>query len=144
MSVKIVFVLLHVLTAAAYFGLSLTLPNWARALTGTSGDARSATAAQGSRTVRSMSGALVLTFVFALAAFLIGGGFAVYGPTFHASLGLIALLLGVHFALLAPAWTRLTTGDDAARGRLGMATGLAHALWLVLLVLMFWPRLTVG
>lgn len=141
MSLKIVFVLLHVLTAAAYFGLSLGLPNWARALaTG----ARADVAVQGGRTVRSMTGALIATFVFALVAFVLGGAFRVYGPTFHASLGLFVVLLGVHFALLVPAWNRLAAGDDAARGRLGMATGLAHTLWLVLLVLMFWPRLTVG
>ena len=141
MDLKIVFVLLHVLTAAAYFGLSLGLPNWARALaTG----ARADVAAQGGRTIRSMTGALVATLVFALAAFLIGGGFGFYGPTYHASLGLILLLAGVHFAMIVPAWNRLAAGDDAARGRLGMATGLVHTLWLVLLVLMFWPRLTVG
>lgn len=145
MTLKIVFVVLHVLTAAGYFGLGLGLTNWARAATSFDGGGpREALVGLGTRTVRTMTILLVATFVFALAAFLLGGGFRVYGPTYHASLGLIVLLLGVHLGLIAPAWRGLAAGRDGAIGRLGMGTGLAHLLWVVLLVLMFWPRLMLG
>ena len=87
---------------------------------------------------------LAATFVFALATFLLGGGFKVYPPTYHASLGLMVLLLGVHLGLVAPAWRALAAGRDGAIGRLGMGTGIAHLLWVVLLLLMFWPRLVMG
>lgn len=130
-------VLLHILTAAAWFGLGLGLAGQARAA---ADPGTPALAAPGARTVRMMGLFSVLTLVFGLLALVLGRGFAGYGPQFHTSLLLIAALVGVQYGLIGPAWKRLAAGDASARGRVAMGTGIGHVLWLVTLVLMLWER----
>jgi len=138
-TLQVLLVVLHVAAAAAYFGMGLPLARWARAVTVYSGEARQALTAQGSRTLRLMGILLAVAAVCALGAFFVGGGFDVYGPPYHASLGLMVLLLAVHFALVVPAWRGLVAGTVPA-SRVGMGTGIAQLLWFVILVLMFWNR----
>lgn len=123
-------VLLHIVTAAAWFGLGLSL----------SAQARAAAADAGTRTVTLMGVFSVLTLVFGLLALLFGRGFAGYGPQFHTSLLLIVVLVGVQYGLIRPAWNKLAAGDASARGRLAMSTGIGHLVWLVILVLMLWEQ----
>lgn len=125
-------VLLHIITAAAWFGLGLSLSAQARAAAGASDS--------GARTVKMMGLFSVLTLAFGLLALLLGRGFAGYGPQFHTSLLLIAALVGVQYLLIGPAWAKLAAGDAGARGRVAMGTGIGHVLWLVTLVLMLWER----
>ena len=134
--VKVAFVVLHLLAAAAYFGLGLRLAAWARALATAPGDG--ALAAQGTTTVREMGAALLATLVFALGAmFTPPGGFAYYPPTFHASLGLLLVLVAVHFAFVAPAWRKHAAAPSGeAVGRIAAGTGIGHLIWVVILVLM--------
>ncbi len=140
-------VVLHVATAAAYFGLGLLLARQARIVAG--GHA-AALGELGGRTVRLMTAFAVLTFVFALAAFLLGGGFVGYGPAYHTSLLLIVLLIGVQVLLVQRGWDALRAAvsgpadASAAAKRVAMGTGIAHTLWLVILVLMFWDRFAVA
>jgi hypothetical protein len=138
-AIQTLLVVLHVAAAAAYFGLGLPLARLARAVAVYGGEARQALSVQGSRTVRLMGLMLGAAAVFALGAFFAGGGFAVYGPPYHASIGLMVMLLGVHFLLVAPAWRALVAGRLPA-SRIAIGTGAAHLLWLVILVLMFWNR----
>ncbi len=140
MLLQTLFIVLHIAFAAAYFGLGLPLARWARSVAGYTGEARTALVAQGSRTVRLMGIMLGAAAVCALGAFLTGGGFANYGPAYHAALGLMLVLLGVQFALVAPAWRSLAAGRDAAP-RVAMTAGLGQFLWVVLLLLMFWSRI---
>ncbi len=135
---KNILVLLHVITAAGWFGLALTLGGMARQAAAGAG---SGIVEEGAKTLKLMNVFVVLTLVFGLLAFFIGGGFAGYGPQYHTSLLLVLILVGIQFMMIRPAWTTVTAGGAAAgsaRKRIGMAIGIGHMIWLVVLILMFW------
>ena len=144
---KYIFTILHIITAAAWFGLALRLTGQARAALAQGGAAGIALATDGARTVRLMSLFIVLTVAFAYATFGIGTTLLQYGVNYHIALSLILVLVAVQFALIRPGWKRLEnalggSGDgEAARKRVAMGVGIGHLLWLVLLLLMFWDRL---
>lgn len=127
-------VLLHIITAAAWFGLGLSLSAQARA------GAPAGASDAGARTVKLMGLFSVLTLVLALVALFAGGGFGSYGPQYHTSLLLIVVLVGLQYGLIRPAWGKLAGGDASARGRVAMGTGIGHLVWLVILVLMLWQQ----
>ncbi|MXW83141.1 MAG: hypothetical protein F4246_10845 [Rhodothermaceae bacterium] len=145
-------ILLHVLTASAWFGLSIRLGSQAKlAATG-----QMAVAVDGLRTLSLMGIMLIATFVFSMALLMAGNGYPGQ-MQYHAASALIVVLLGIQFVFLRPAWKRLctaveagninaeseTTGDDASMHarKISMYAGIGHLFWLVLLVLMFWNRL---
>jgi hypothetical protein len=145
-------ILLHVLTASAWFGLSMRLGSQAKlAATG-----QLAVAVDGLRTVSLMGVMLIATFVFSMALLMVGNGYPGQ-MQYHAASLLIVVLLGVQFALLRPAWKRLrtavetgsknteseTNGNEASTHarKISMYAGIGHLFWLILLVLMFWNRL---
>lgn len=143
MSLYWLLIVAHVITAAAYFGLGLPLARQARALA----DSRAAVLAeQGARTVRLMTIFAGLTFLLGLIALFVGGGFGVYPPQYHTSLLLVLILLGIHVFFVQRGWDSLrgastSSGDaDAARKRVAMGVGIAHLIWLVVIVLMFWGK----
>lgn len=144
------FVILHIITAAAWFGLGLRLSGRARVVLNMQQPAARALLDDTQRSVYLMNVFIVLTLLFALGAFLLGGGFAAYGPAYHTSLLLIVLLVLVQFLLIRPGWhglqSALTGGEqegvaEGFRKRVAMGTGIGHLIWLVLLVLMFWDEL---
>lgn len=131
-------VILHVITAAGWFGLALVIGGLARQAAAGAG---TGVVEEGAKTVKLMNIFIVLTFVFGLSAFFIGGGFAGYGPQYHASLTLVLILVGVQLLMIRPAWSRLASGAegaDAGRKRMTMAVGIGHLIWLIVLILMFW------
>lgn len=138
------FVLLHVVTAAAWFGLALRIGGQARAALTAGGAAGETVADEGQRSVRLMNIFVVLTLLFGLGAFFAGGGFGVYGPVYHTSILLIVILAAVQFFVIRPGWQQLRAalggaGDpESARKRVAIGTGVGHLVWLTLLVLMFW------
>lgn len=136
-----VFVILHIVTAAAWFGLALPLSRRGR-LVAAGGPAAAPLAEEGNRTVTMLGVFAVLTFVFGLVALFLGGGFGAYGPQYHTSMLLILILIGVHYGLVRPGWNALRAGDAGGQKRVAMGTGIGHLLWLVILVLMFWTYLT--
>lgn len=138
--VKYLFVILHIITAAAWFGLALPLGRRARVIAG-GGPEAPPLAEEGARIVRLLGIFSLLTFAFSLVAFLTGGGFAGYGPQYHTSLLLIVALVGVTYGLIRPGWNALRAGDASGKKRVAMGTGIGHTLWLVILVLMFWDQL---
>ena len=147
---KWVLVILHIITAAAWFGIGLQLAGRVRQLLTLDAATAQVVGEDIGRSVRYMNLFLALTFVFALGAFLTGGGFAAYGPPYHTSLLLILIFLLIQFLLIRPAWNTIQSsfaGDVPAdkvassRKRIAMGVGIGHLLWLVLLVLMFWTRL---
>ena len=148
---KYILVILHVITGAAWFGLGLRLAGKARMVTSSDASAARALADDTARSVYLMNVFILLTLVFSLAAFFVGGGFATYGPTYHTSLLLIVILTVVQFFVIRTGWNTLQTavesdGDngiiESARKRVAMGTGIGHLTWLVILVLMFWPRIS--
>ncbi|GIV61203.1 MAG: hypothetical protein KatS3mg044_0069 [Rhodothermaceae bacterium] len=143
---KSLFVLLHITTAAAWFGLALRLNAQARLALRLSGEAANAAADDLLRTTRQLRLFLVLTLVFALGAFFSGGGFGAYGPPFHSSLLLLIILLVLHVTLVQPsargvqAALAATSDATAHQKKLSMATGIGHLLWLLILILMLWQQ----
>lgn len=141
-ALKWILVVLHVITAAAWFGLGLRLAGRARAVASAdAGSGSQALAEDGARSVGLMNVFIVLTLLFAVGAFLIGGGFTGYGPQYHTSLLLILVLTGIQFFVIRPGWKGLTGSDpESARKRVAIGTGVGHLTWFVILVLMFWHR----
>jgi len=134
-------VLLHVITAAAWFGLSLRLGPQARL----AASGAAAVVEDGQHTVRLLNLFMLLTFAFSMGALGLGGGY-VGQMRYHIASALIVVLLAFQYFLIRPAWGRLArlaaageSAEPAAR-RIGMYAGLGHLIWLILLVLMFWNR----
>ncbi len=144
----VVLVLLHIVLVTVWFGLGLRLQFQARALgeaapgaggvgaSGPTGFAEMLRSA-GSRTVQGMTVTIIVFYAVAVANFFVGGGFAAYPPPYHIALTLGLVLVLVQVLLIQPAWARFAGGDADARKRVAMGVGIGHALWLVLLVLMF-------
>lgn len=142
---KYVFVILHITTAAAWFGLALRLTGQARNVAAAEPSAAAALAADGAHTVRLLGIFSVLTFVFAFVTFSVGiAGGASYGWPYHTALTLILVLIGVTYGLIRPGWKALERGEAGAQKRVAMGTGIGHLLWLTLLILMYWTQLTVA
>ena len=145
---KHILTLLHIITAAAWFGMGLRLAAQARAVLTLDRPAALALADDTARTVRFMGLFIGLTLLFGFATFVVGSiGPASYGGQFHTAMTLIVVLVAIQYLLVQPAWTKLRnaveTGDDAEafRKRVAMGVGIGHLLWFVLLVLMFWDKL---
>jgi hypothetical protein len=148
---KSIFVVLHTITAAAWFGLGLRIAGRAREVIELGGDAGAALASDGADSVWQMNLFVVLTLVFSLGAFIAGGHFAAYGPIYHTSVTLIVLLVLDQLFVIRPGWNALQNAvaggasldadaAESARKRVAIGTGVGHLLWLVMLVLMFWNR----
>lgn len=145
---KHIFTILHIITAAAWFGMGLRLAAQARTVVSLDRNAGLALAKDTLRTVRFMNIFIVLTFIFAFATLMLGMSTVSYGMQYHMASLLIVILVVIQFALIRPAWTRLhgalETSEAEVGGyqkRIAMATGLGHLIWLFLLVLMFWDKL---
>jgi hypothetical protein len=137
-------VILHIITAAAWFGLGLRITGQARSVVDAGTNAGAALADATGRSISLMNVFAVLTFVFGLASLFAGGGFSVYGWPYHTSITLVLLLVGVQLVLIRGSWNKLTgtLGSDAsaaqsAAKRLAAGTGIGHLLWLSTLVLMY-------
>lgn len=148
--VKNIFVILHIITGAAWFGMGLRLTAKARNAIAAAEAGGAILADDTRRTVRFMGYFIVLTFVFGLVAIFLGGGFGFYDSKYHTSILLVLILVALQFALIAPSWGKLHGALASApvdlgaaeqlRKRIAMSTGIAHLLWLVVLVLMLWNQ----
>lgn len=144
---KHVFTILHILTAAAWFGMGLRLAAQARTVLKLESPAALGLINDTQRTVRFMNIFIVLTLVFAFVTLGVGISTRTYGMQYHIASGLIVILVVVQFAMIRPAWAKLRDavtggGDgDAQRKRIAMSMGIGHLTWFVLLVLMFWDKL---
>jgi len=146
-----ILIILHVLTASAWFGLSLRLGSQAKlAATG-----QTAVAVDGARTISLMSIMLITTFVFSMIILSLGGGYP--GQVqYHIASALIVVLIGIQFVLLRPVWNRLRAAVEPMNDsqelenknsqasiyarKISIFSGIGHLLWMILLVLMFWNR----
>lgn len=146
----ITFVILHIITAAAWFGLGLRLAGRARSVLELDREAATALASDGQHSVWLMNIFITLTFLFSIGAFIAGGHFATYGPAYHSAVTLILILLLIQLLVIRPGWHTLHAGvtspeetgpsaeeTESARKKVAIGTGVGHLLWLILLVLMF-------
>ncbi len=148
---KNLLIILHVLTASAWFGLSLRLGSQAKfAVAG-----HPAVAIDGTRTISLMGIMIFATFVFSMSLLMVGGGYS--GQIqYHIASGLIILLLGIQYLLLRPLWNLLRKAIESTseseiseqpgrqivfRARfIAVVAGFCHLLWFTILILMFWNR----
>ncbi len=129
---KALLVVLHILVAVVWLGLSLRVQTLAR-LTHVP-DARAA----GDRSVLIMTVLALLLPLLGLGAMMAGGGFAAYGPEYHTSITLALLLAGIQFFGVQRVWKGLP--ESGHPGKMSMWIGIGHLLWLVILILMLWPQ----
>lgn len=142
---KYVFVILHITTAAAWFGLALRLTGQARNVAAMEPTAASALGADGAHTIRLLGIFSVLTFAFAFVAFSLGISSGMdYGWPYHTALLLILVLIGATYGIIRPGWAALQRGEAGAQKRVAMGTGIGHLVWLTILILMYWTTLSVA
>lgn len=144
---------LHVLFAAAWFGLGLALPALSRtALAGGAGG-REAGAANGGRVVVMMTGAVLLFYAFAVLNWTLGmqlGYELQYNAwPYHASLTLGLILVAAQLVLIRPGWNKLADAAqpgeaDAGRKRIMAGIGIGHLTWIVIFILMYVGRGVIG
>ena len=144
-----ILIILHVITASAWFGLSLRLGNQAKLVA----TGQPAVAMDGSRTMALMGIMLIATFIFSMTLLAVGGGYP-GRIQYHIASALIVVLLALQFLFLRPSWSQLSAAvtsdlqgepilDDVSSRlprKISMFTGVGHLIWLILLVLMFWNR----
>ena len=146
MTLAILLKILHIATAAAWFGLILAIPGKIRRGLAVGGDAARFAVTEGERAQKLaliMGGA---TIVFGVALVLSEGSFKAQPRIIHMSLGLAIVLLAFGWLVTkracAEAGGALSLGDSvrliSARKRLAMACGIEQLLWLMILVLMVW------
>ncbi len=137
---------LHVLFAAAWFGMAAAVPSLARS-------AMRPGTAEGGKVIAAMNGSAILFYVFAIANWVLGRqvGFEIqYNHwAYHTALTLGLLLVLVQLFLIRSGWNKLVAGagtPDAESGRKRLAAGLGigNLLWIVLFVLMYVGRGVIG
>ena len=137
---------LHVLFAAAWFGMAAAVPSLARS-------AMRPGAAEGGKVMASMTGSVVLFYVFAVANWMLGMqlGFEAQYNTwpYHTALTLGLVLVGVQLLLIRTGWNKLVAGAgtpeaETGRKRLAAGLGIGNLVWLALFVLMYVGRGIVG
>lgn len=138
---------LHVLSAALWFGAGIRQSAQIRTAIDAAGEAGSVLAGEIDGIRRIVLVAMGGTLIFSVTALFALGGFAAYGPRFHTSLGLVMVMALVEMFLIQPSWrgvreqlTGAVEGEPDGSGRIAMYVGINHLLWLVVLVLMLWGR----
>lgn len=148
MTLRLILLVFHIASAATLFGVPLGLAgSIRRAKTGGPGALRHA-AADAERRGQIAGMSSLLTLVTGIALIFNAGGFAATTKNFHAALGLMLLALGISVTVMRPATAKLVEAvgkdpiDDATveacRKKLAMGSGILQAMWVVLLVLMFY------
>ena len=144
--VHTVLIALHVLFAAAWFGMAAAVPSLARS-------AMRPGAAEGGKVIAAMNGSIVLFYAAAVANWTVGmqlGLDAQYNAwPYHTSLTLGLVLVAVQLFLIRTGWNKLVAGagtPDAESGRKRLAAGLGigNLVWLAIFVLMYVGRGVIG
>lgn len=144
MTFSLILKILHIATAAAWFGLMLSVPGKIRRGLALGGEAAKFAVSEAVRTQKlglMMGGA---TLIFGIALVLALGGFGAQPKSIHISLGVTLLMLAFSFFVTRGACAglsaALSSGDAAVqastRKGLTMACGIEQVLWIGILVLM--------
>ena len=133
---------LHVLFAAAWFGMAAAVPALARA-------AAKPGEAQGGKVIGAMNASVVLFYVFAVLNWTLGMqlGYELQYNTwpYHTSLTLGLILVAVQIVLIRSGWNKLVGGAgtpeaESGRKRLSAGLGIGNAVWIAIFVLMYVGR----
>ncbi len=136
-----ILLVLHIASAAYWFGLVAGVPRRVRAFTEADAACAPAVARALARDVAGARYGALAAYVLGLGLVFSAGGFAVLHPRYHAALGLGLLWVAVSW-LLARALARLLQGETTAanrarmRGRAAALAGVGHLLWVTQLALM--------
>jgi len=141
----IILVVLHIISAATAFAITMPVASALRRATGQGREAKVAIAQLANRTgmFATIFGAVTLATGIGL-IFHRFDGFKFAPPTVHAAMGLVIVMLVVGQVLQRPTCARITAAADqgdaawtAARKRFVMGDGIMQLLWVVTLVLMY-------
>jgi hypothetical protein len=144
----------HILFVAVWFGASLTIGSDAKTALKERANGGALLMQRASKAFQRSFAALILTFGSGMGLLFAKGGFKAVDPKVHMVIGLTLLIILVRAALGMPALARLRKGvngsdEDAADaesagGKLSMAMGIEHLLFLVGLFLMvaavYWTK----
>lgn len=144
---KTLVVIVHVAAAAVVLGGSL---GWGRFLRQAAEGGQVAARVAAADVMRRMMLVRIgsaMTLFTGIGLIFLSGGFAVVPKNFHIALTLMLAALGWVLLGVVPRVKRAfgiasavefdPKAFAAAAGKVGMSTGIVHALWLVILVLMF-------
>ena len=138
--------LLHFAGMAVWFGGALTLSSDVRKTLARGKPHTDVLAARVDRSLSIGAVAATVTMGTGLGMIFAQGGFGAISPRIHAGFALALVTFAVELLALRPAVGKLgqalASGEEkdlkALQGRIGMLTGVLHALKLVILVLMVW------
>lgn len=144
---KTAIVIIHVAAAAVLLGTSL---GWGRLLRQAAESGQAAARVAVDDVMRRMNLARIasaVTLVSGVVLIFVAGGFAVVPKNFHIALTVMLATVGWVVLGLAPRVKALAAqvGEaefnrarfEASIGKVGMASGIVHGAWLILLILMF-------
>lgn len=148
MSLHLILVVLHIVFAAAWFAAPLALTSMLRSALPHGREAFGSVAKVATRF--GIVGAIgnAGTIALGIALIFVRGGFASVPPTYHAALTLAVIGAGLGLGIQKPAGSSLV--EDAQREdwnaeqatatieKLSRGVAIQHALWLTILVLMYW------
>ncbi len=144
--VHTVVIALHVLFAAAWFGMAAAVPSLVRG-------ALRPGEAQGGKVIAAMNGSVVLFYVFAVANWTLGmqlGLDAQYNAwPYHTSLTLGLVLVAAQVLLVRTGWNKLVAGAgtpdaETGRKRLSAGLGIGNLVWIAIFILMYVGRGVIG
>lgn len=150
MSIYVLLRVVHIFCAALWFGAPLGVVKLLK--TGLEGGADTfrLAAAVGAKRGAMAGIAGILTLVTGVTIIIHMGGFGVVASQIHAAMLVAVVMLGISLAVLKPLGSQLSEIaakklDDEGRGRarailkkMGPITHSIHAMWLLLLILMYW------
>jgi hypothetical protein len=144
---RLILLVVHIAAAAVSFGAPLGLGRLLRGVA--SLDAKAYELVAKDTAKRTGLGRIcgLVSMFSGLALIFLRGGFGAVGKNYHTALLLMWALLGVQFFIARPVVRKLVAAIggavpspqelSAAAGKLGMAIGIGHALWVTILILMF-------
>lgn len=140
---KILVLIVHVAAAAVVLGASLGWGSALRKASEAGAQAWEVVLADVFRRLALVRATALMTLFTGVGLIFLSGGFKVVPMTFHIALTLMIVAVGWTMFFVAPAVNALkkvqigTPSSPINLGKVAMGTGVLHAVWLVLLVLMF-------
>lgn len=142
-----ILVIVHVTLAAVVFGAPLGAVSAAKRALAVNPEAFKLAASEVDRRGKLTSISAILLLLSGVGLILAYGGFGVVSKNFHIALTVMLAAIAFSFAWMKPNSAKLLaaaeaqpTDKDAAQvalKKLAMGSGILHAIWLVLLVLMY-------